>query len=325
MSFVRPLVLTVFLPFLAWCQAPGLVYSRVLPVLSSGITTSGTVRAIAVDGVGNTYLAGSTENAAFPVTPGAPQTTFGGGTCTAPTYNPLLPPTTYPCDDAFVLELDPHGNVVFGTYLGGPAFDQATSIAVDSAGNIYVAGASGRNFPTTPGSPFGGSATASVFLAKINPATGLVYSYPIPGLSGKVTLALDAQGSVYFAGDYSGFATTPGALQGKGGIVVGKLNAAGTKLVYGAQFGGTNGVLGEEEPASPWIPPATRTSPAPLAPPTFRPPLGHSKPPCRTASTPRLSPSSMPREVRWFMAPIWAGAAWSSPARFGWTRKATPT
>jgi len=29
--------------------------------------------------------------------------------------------------------------------------------------------------------------------------------------------------------------------------------------------------------------------------------------------------------ARWFMAPIWAGAAWSSPARFGWTRKATPT
>ena len=83
----------------------------------------------------------------------------------------------------------------------------------DSAGNIYVAGTSGRNFPSTPGSPFGGSAAASVFLAKINPATGLLYSYPIPGLSGKVAVALDAQGSVYFAGDYSGFATTPGALQ----------------------------------------------------------------------------------------------------------------
>lgn len=253
MSFIRNLVPIAFLPFAAWCQTPGLVYSRMLPVFLSGITTSGVVNAIAVDAAGNAYLAGSTQNAAFPVTPGAPQTTFGGGTCTAPTYNPLLPPTTYPCDDAFVLELDPRGNVVFATYLGGSGIDQATGIAVDSAGNIYVAGTTsaavrgdGHTFPTTPGGPFGGSMPASVFLAKINPATGLLYSYLIPGLSGKVAVALDAQGSVYFAGDYSGFATTPGALQGKGGIAVGKLNAAGTKLVYGARFGGTNGVLGEE-------------------------------------------------------------------------------
>jgi uncharacterized protein (TIGR03437 family) len=233
------------LPFLAWCQTPGLIYSRVLPVFSGGDTTSGLVSAIAVDAAGNTYLAGSTENPAFPVTPGAPQTTFGGGTCTAPTYNPLLPPTTYPCDDAFVLELDPHGNVVFGTYLGGPAFDKATGIAVDSAGNIYVAGAAGRNFPTTPGGPFGDSTTAVAFLAKINPATGLVYSHLIPGLSGQISVALDAQGSVYFAGDYVSFAATPGSLQGKGGIAVGKLNPAGTKLVYAAQFGGSSGGFGD--------------------------------------------------------------------------------
>ena len=251
MSSIRPLTLMASLPLLACCQTPGLVYSRMLPVFLSGITTSGVVNAIAVDAAGNTYLAGSTENPAFPVTPGAPQATFGGGTCTALPYNPLLAPTTYPCDDAFVLELDPHGNVVFGTYLGGSGFDAATGIVVDSAGNIYVAGTTaavlrgdGRTFPTTPGGPFG-EVPAGAFLAKINPATGLAYSYLIPGLDGKILVALDAQGNVYFAGHYSGFATTPAALQGKGGIAVGKLNAAGTKLVYGAQFGGTNGILGD--------------------------------------------------------------------------------
>jgi uncharacterized protein (TIGR03437 family) len=245
MSSFRPLLLTAFLPFLAWCQTPGLVYSRMLPIFSGGNTTSGVVSAIAVDAAGNAYLAGSTQNQAFPVTPGAPQTSFGGGTCTDPTYNPFLPPITHPCDDAFVLELDPRGNVVFGTYLGGSAFDQATGIAVDSSGNIYVAGTAGHNFPTTPGGPFGDSTTATTFLVKINPATGLVYSYLIPGLDGKILVALDAQGNVYFAGHNSGFATTLAAHQGKGGIAVGKLNPAGTKLVYGAQFGGTNGAFGE--------------------------------------------------------------------------------
>jgi hypothetical protein len=77
----------------------------------------------------------------------------------------------------------------------------------DSAGNIYVAGTSGRNFPSTPGSPFGGSAAASVFLAKINPATGLLYSYPIPGLSGKVAVAL-MRGSTPAQVQYAGSSPT---------------------------------------------------------------------------------------------------------------------
>jgi hypothetical protein len=80
MRVVSVLILTAFLP-LARCQPSGLVFSRVLPVLSGGTTNSATIDAIAVDAAGNIYLAGSTENPAFPVTPGAPQSTFGGGTC----------------------------------------------------------------------------------------------------------------------------------------------------------------------------------------------------------------------------------------------------
>jgi uncharacterized protein (TIGR03437 family) len=247
MRVLLPLILTAFLP-LARSQTHSLTYSRVLPVLTGGTSGSGTIGAIAVDAAGNTYLAGSTQNPAFPVTPGAPQSTFGGGTCTGKVFNPLLPPPTYPCDDAFVAELDPQGNIRFATYLGGAGLDRATSLALNTAGDIYVAGTTastglgaGHNFPTTPGGPFGNSAAGTAFLAKLNPATGLVYSYLIPGLAGRIVLAVDAQGSVYFAGTPNGFSPTSGALQGKGGIAVGKLNAAGTKLIYAAQFGGTNG------------------------------------------------------------------------------------
>jgi len=241
---ISALIFTSLLP-LAWGQTSGLIYSRVLPVLSGAGIDSAAIAAMAADAGGNTYLAGSTQNSAFPVTPGAPQSTFGGGTCTGGVYNPFVPPQTYPCDDAFVAELDPKGNLLFATFLGGAGLDQATGMAVDAAGNIYVAGTTastglgpGQNFPTTPGSPFGDSATGTAFLAKISPATGLVYSYLIPGVGGTIVLALDPQGNVYFAGTYAGFAATAGALQGKGGIAVGKLNAAGTKLIYGAQFGG---------------------------------------------------------------------------------------
>ncbi len=119
---------------------------------------------------------------------------------------------------------------------------------MDAAGNIYLAGTTasigldaGHNFPTTLGGPFGDSATGSVFLAKIDPARGLAYSYLLPGLEGKIAIALDAQGNIYFAATQNAFAPTPGALQGQGSIGVGKLNPAGTKLVYGAQFGSANG------------------------------------------------------------------------------------
>jgi hypothetical protein len=86
-------------------------------------------------------------------------------------------------------------------------------MALDAASNIYVAGTTafiglgaGHNFPSTPGSPFGDSATGTVFLAKIDPAAGLMYSYPIPGLDGPIMVGIDAQGNVYFAGARNGFA-----------------------------------------------------------------------------------------------------------------------
>src|SRR5664280_817482 len=47
---------------------------------------------------------------------------------------------------------------------------------------------------TTTGGPFGNSTTAAAFLVKVNPAAGLVYSYLIPGLDGRMLVALDAQG-----------------------------------------------------------------------------------------------------------------------------------
>src|SRR5882762_7564910 len=86
---------------------------------------------IAVDANGSAYLTGSTFSADFPATAGAFQPTFEGPSGTT---------------DAFVTKLDPTGSaLVYSTYLGGSAvpdsFDRGTGIAVDVAGNAYVAGA----------------------------------------------------------------------------------------------------------------------------------------------------------------------------------------
>ena len=90
---------------------------------------------IALDASGNAYVTGVTASTNFPTTPGAFQTTNGGGS------------------DAFVTKLNPTGSaLVYSTYLGGNSNDPGGGIAVDASGNAYVTGyTSSTNFPTTPG------------------------------------------------------------------------------------------------------------------------------------------------------------------------------
>jgi hypothetical protein len=108
---------------------------------------------IAVDSSGNAHVTGSTSSTNFPVTPGAVQTTYGGGT-----------------SDAFVTEINPTGMaLVYSTYLGGSSYDYGTGIAVDSTGDAYVTGyTASTNFPVTPSAfqtAYGGDQDA--FVTKI--------------------------------------------------------------------------------------------------------------------------------------------------------------
>ena len=64
---------------------------------------------IAVDASGNAYITGVTDSSNFPTTPGAFQTTYGGGYCG---YSP--------CTNAFVSKLNASGSaLVYSTYLRG--------------------------------------------------------------------------------------------------------------------------------------------------------------------------------------------------------------
>ena len=114
--------------------------------------------AVAVDSGGNTYLTGSVAGNPFAATPGAYQSQNAGGTCYG--GGPSVgPPLAISCRNAFVIKLDPSGAVAFATYLGGSANATTSAIAVDSQGDVYVAGAvtsssphlDGTSFPVTPG------------------------------------------------------------------------------------------------------------------------------------------------------------------------------
>jgi hypothetical protein len=88
---------------------------------------------IAIDPLGNAYVAGYTSSTSFPTTAGAFQTSLAGA------------------GNAFVTVLNPSGTaLVYSTYLGGNNSDGGRGIAIDSLGNAYVAGStSSSNFPTT--------------------------------------------------------------------------------------------------------------------------------------------------------------------------------
>ena len=196
------------------------------PIFSATLGGSGQDFALAVssDSQGNTYVAGLTYSPDFPVTPQAVQTKFGQ-TC-----------------NTFVTKLSPDGKVIWSTYLGGILDDWATGGAVDSAGNVLVAGYTrSANFPLANviesmynnGDPDNDNYDA--FVAKLSPdGSKLVYSTFLGGVGvdGANGIAVDAAGNAYVAvtGYDSGFPGIPNG-SNQGGIIVSKLDPKGG-LIY---------------------------------------------------------------------------------------------
>ena len=204
------------------------------------------VSAMAADPTGNIYLTGQTSSSILPTTVGALQPAFGGGTCQGFGPGPGGP-FNFVCPDAFVIKLDSMGQISYVTYLGGNGFDIGTAIAVDAAGDAFVAGQGSAGFPTTANAVFPKPNGFGGFVAKLNPTgSQLVYSTYFPVSSG---LALDGQGNGYLAGTVSNpqpltFPITAGAFQTSTANpvstgYVAKLNATGSALVYATYLGGT--------------------------------------------------------------------------------------
>jgi hypothetical protein len=120
-------------------------------------------------------------------------------------------------DRSKTLVIDPV--VTYSTYLGGSGSELRPSIAVDSALDMYVTGAtSSTDFPVTDGSAFQAGATTNVFVAKFDPtgATLLFATYVGgTGADSSVGIAVDAATNVYLAGTTTStnFPTTATAFQ----------------------------------------------------------------------------------------------------------------
>jgi hypothetical protein len=233
----------------------GLVYSTYIggDCRSRG-RTSELAAGIQIDSFGNAYIAGTTLCRSFPTTPGAFQPEHGGR------------------DDAVVAKLSALGDaLLYASFLGGRQDENAVGIAVDGAGNVYVAGATGSpDFPTLAASfqpkRAGGF---DAFVTKVDPAgSALVYSTylggrwsgkkifgePLPAFTWGEAIAVDGAGHAYVTGltDARDFPTTTGSFQpsyglGSSDAFVTKLSPDGSFLIYSSYLGGrsSGGISGE--------------------------------------------------------------------------------
>ncbi len=198
----------------------------------AGGESRNTAVAITVDGNRNAYVAGGTNSAEFPVTPGAFGTKLAAGSYTG-----------------FLLKLTPEASLVYATYLG-ESYAYAGAILVDAGEEVIIAGTGlqAGSGVTTPGSAF--------VLRLDRTASRVSAATQLPWLGSSSALVEDAQGNLFVAGQTGGVDwVTPGAYVAPpplvpctayyytgGEVYVGKLAAADWKPVYGAVLRATCGI-----------------------------------------------------------------------------------
>ncbi len=181
-----------------------------------------------IDDSGDIYVSGITGSWDFPVTPGA---FFSPGTAGAP-------------ENVFVAKLDANlSTLEFCLLFGGSYHPLPSGFALDSSGNVYVAGWGSAGLPVTPGtyetSAIGG------FLAKFNGKTGarIYLTYLGDGLDGSPERVFPAtDGSVWVTGfnQWGGVLTTADAVESSSPIYEGSsvqylkhISADGSQQLYG--------------------------------------------------------------------------------------------
>lgn len=161
--------------------------------------------AIAVDNAGNAWVAGQTLSNDFPVRGSFFQVNLKGA------------------GNGFLSEISPSGTMLYSSYFGGSGVDMCRSIAVDGAGNVYIAGnTTSKVFPLVNAYETTVATGGSGFAAKLTPLIGgqsqLVYSTYIGTGTGDFEvngMAVDAKGNIYAAGGVLNgtVQTTPTAIQ----------------------------------------------------------------------------------------------------------------
>jgi Beta-propeller repeat len=173
----------------------------------------------------NTFLGSETDDQAFGIALDLDGNVFVTGGSDATWGSPVT--AHHGGYDIFVAKLDSNGNLIWNTFFGGTDNEFASGIAVDAAGNIYLAGATYETW-ASPVRGFGGIPDA--FAAKVDSDGNLIWNTFLGGSaddSGNA-VAVDANGNVYVSGYSSATWGSPvAAHNGDYDAFVAKLDADG--------------------------------------------------------------------------------------------------
>jgi hypothetical protein len=186
-------------------------------------------------------VTGRTFSGDFPTTPGAYDTSFN---------------SIFFSDDVFVSKLSLDGSTLsWSTFLGGLLRDEASGLALDSAGTVHVTGLTGSaSFPSTPGSfdpSFNGASPndLDVFVSRLSAAgDALLWSGFLggAGIEEGAAIAMGPGGAVLVTGVArdGGFPTTAGAFQtGFGGgasdAFAARIASGGASVAWSSYLGGS--------------------------------------------------------------------------------------
>ena len=225
-----------------------------------GGTNSDTGHGIAVDSLGNAYVAGATlsTNVSFPVLIG-PDLVYNGGSSFG---------------DAFVAKVNAAGTSLdYCGYIGGGPDDIANAIAVDTAGNAYVTGvtlSSEVNFPVAVGPDLSFNIGSDAFIAKVVPSGATLAYCGYIGANGGESgngIAVDSAGCAYVTGSAYPLLDSQGqpllpvlpavvgpdlTWNGSSDAFVAKVASDGSSLLYcgyigGAAYDRTHGIAVDRE------------------------------------------------------------------------------
>jgi len=163
--------------------------------------------AIAVDKSGNVYVAGDSY-----LTWGTPVNAHAGSA------------------DAFAAKLNSSGILQWNTFMGSASADYGHAIAVDTSGNVYVAGDSYLTWGTPVNAHAGGSTDA--FAAKLNSSGVLQWNTFMGSADWDVgyAIAVDTSGNVYVAGcSYATWGTPINPYAGGYDAFAAKLDSSGVR------------------------------------------------------------------------------------------------
>jgi hypothetical protein len=192
---------------------------------------------VALDPSDNVYFTGYTETN-FPTTPNAFQTTCN---------------SNVQC--VFVTKLDASGQNLMYSGVLDDGF--GTAIAVNSAGNAFITGYAGLNFPVTPGAfqSFQGGGWDAFVTEVDTTGSSLVYSTDLGGNNADYgwAIALDSSNNAYVTGqtDSTNFPLQDPLqavfYQSIPSVFVSELNSTGSALLFSTYWGGGAGGYGSQQ------------------------------------------------------------------------------